>query len=86
MLRAERSVFIYNSSVNTTGCFMKISRAIYNLSQPPVSLPQELLVNQASKEIVAAEKLRVLESRKDIGRAPEKRPAERHWRDIRIPT
>ncbi|KAF8628329.1 hypothetical protein AX15_003874 [Amanita polypyramis BW_CC] len=64
----------------------KVSRAIYSLSQPSTSLPSELLLNQISKEIVAAEKLRVLESRKDLGRAPEKRPLDRYRRDIRVPT
>ncbi|KAK2466896.1 hypothetical protein APHAL10511_001154 [Amanita phalloides] len=44
----------------------KVTRAIHNLSQPPISLPSEVLVDQASKEIVAAEKLRVLETKREV--------------------
>ena len=63
----------------------KISRAIATLSQPPQPQPFDLLVDQASKDILAAEKLRNLESRNTGRGPPEKRPAERPRRDIRIP-
>ncbi len=66
---------------------MKVTRAIQSLSQPPpTSLPLEVLVNQASKEIVAAEKLRVLESKKEIrGQTDSKRPGvDRFRRDMRL--
>jgi len=62
----------------------KVTRAIQSLSQPPTSLSLEVLVNQASKEIVAAEKLRVLESKKEIrGHTDSKRP-DRFRRDMRL--
>jgi hypothetical protein len=66
--------------------FVKVTRAIQSLSLPPTSLPLEVLVNQASKEIVAAEKLRVLESRKEIrGQTDSKRPGvDRFRREMRL--
>lgn len=65
---------------------MKVTRAIYSLSQSPTPLPLAVLVNQASKEIIAAEKLRVLESKKEIGKGQtERRPVERFKRDVRLP-
>lgn len=52
------------------------------MSEPPPETPIETLVNQAAKDIIAAEKLRILEARV----AQEKRGPERHRRETRITT
>ncbi|KAF8636667.1 hypothetical protein AX17_003473 [Amanita inopinata Kibby_2008] len=65
----------------------KVSRVIQGLSQLPLPVPFQVLVNQTAKDIVAAEKLRVLESKRDVGKGlSERRPTERPRRDIRVPT
>jgi hypothetical protein len=86
MRQTERFGLVHNENSFMTIYFVKVTRAIYSLSQPPTSLPLEVLVNQASKEIVAAEKLRVLESKKEIGKGQaDRRPVERFKRDVRLP-
>jgi hypothetical protein len=53
------------------------------MSEPPPEVAIDLLVNQAAKDIVATEKLRVLEARV----AHERRGGpERHRRDVRVTT
>ncbi|PFH54331.1 hypothetical protein AMATHDRAFT_38260 [Amanita thiersii Skay4041] len=65
----------------------KVSRAIQGLSKPPIPLQWEATVNQIAKDLVAAERLRTLESRRGVGKnLPERRPAERPRRDVRLPT
>ncbi|KAJ7774577.1 hypothetical protein DFH07DRAFT_865871 [Mycena maculata] len=51
----------------------KLSRALKILSEPPPEIPVDLLVNQAVKDVVAAEKVRVLEARRDASRAAQPR-------------
>ena len=86
MRRIERFAFVHDGNSFMTIYFVQVNRAIHSLSQPPTPLPLEVLVNQASKEIVAAEKLRVLESKKEIGKGQtERRPVERFKRDVRLP-
>lgn len=53
------------------------------MSEPPPETPIETLVKQAAKDIVAAEKLRILEARV----TQEKRGGpERHRRETRVTT
>ncbi|KAJ7685226.1 hypothetical protein DFH06DRAFT_1157872 [Mycena polygramma] len=51
----------------------KLSRALKILSEPPPDIGVDVLVNQAVKDVVAAEKVRVLEARRDASRAPQGR-------------
>ncbi|KAJ7774854.1 hypothetical protein B0H16DRAFT_1508657 [Mycena metata] len=51
----------------------KISRALKILSDPPPEIAVDILVNQAVKDVVAAEKVRVLEARRDASRATQGR-------------
>ncbi|KAJ6596919.1 hypothetical protein DFH09DRAFT_972654 [Mycena vulgaris] len=51
----------------------KLSRALKILSDPPPDIGAEILVNQAVKDVVAAEKVRVLEARRDASRATQGR-------------
>ncbi|GLB34930.1 putative response to drug [Lyophyllum shimeji] len=57
----------------------KITRALRYMSEPPPETSFEILVNQAVKDIIAAEKLRVLEARV----AQDRRAPERYRRDMR---
>ncbi|KAM6500500.1 hypothetical protein JOM56_003514 [Amanita muscaria] len=89
-LQTEAHIAILDRLRNMSGmeaANRKISRAIAALShsQPPQSQPFDLLVDQASKDIIATEKLRILESRNTGRGPPEKRPAERPRRNVRIP-
>ena len=54
-----------------------------SLSEPPPDVSVETLVSQAAKDVVAAEKLRVLESGKGVY---ERRGPERHRRDMTTST
>jgi hypothetical protein len=61
----------------------QIARALRCMSEPPPETPIDTLVNQAGKDIVAAEKLRILETRV----AQERRGGpERHRRETRVTT
>ncbi|KAJ7709877.1 hypothetical protein B0H17DRAFT_1029591 [Mycena rosella] len=51
----------------------KLSRALKILSEPPPDIGTDILVNQAVKDVVAAEKVRVLEARRDASRATQGR-------------
>ncbi|KAJ6630829.1 hypothetical protein B0H10DRAFT_1938967 [Mycena sp. CBHHK59/15] len=51
----------------------KLSRALKAMSDPPPDIPADILVNQAVKDVVAAEKVRVLETRRDASRATQGR-------------
>lgn len=66
----------------------QLSRALRAMSEPPPEISFNILVNQVAKDIVAAEKLRVLEARRDVGRAVQERRGapDRHRRDVRVPT
>ncbi|KAG6890677.1 hypothetical protein C0995_005049 [Termitomyces sp. Mi166 len=57
----------------------KLTRALQYMSEPPPEMQFETLVNQAAKDVVAAEKLRLSESR-------VVKTLERHRRDIRATT
>lgn len=62
---------------------IKVARALRCMSEPPPEMPIDTLVNQAAKDIVAAEKLRILEGRV----AQERRGGpERHRRETRVTT
>ncbi|RDB21389.1 hypothetical protein Hypma_011626 [Hypsizygus marmoreus] len=60
----------------------KLTRALRYMSEPPPEVSFDSMVNQAGKEIVAAEKLRILESRL----AQDRRVPERHRREMRATT
>lgn len=61
----------------------QVARALRCMSEPPPEMPIDTLVNQAAKDIVAAEKLRILEGRV----AQERRGGpERHRRETRVTT
>ncbi|KAF7363482.1 hypothetical protein MSAN_01004100 [Mycena sanguinolenta] len=62
-LNRLRSIGAQDSSMN------KIARALKILSEPPPDIGSDTLVNQAVKDIVAAEKVRVLEARRDANKA-----------------
>ncbi|KAL1742921.1 hypothetical protein HDZ31DRAFT_42140 [Schizophyllum fasciatum] len=62
---------------------MRIARAMRSLSEPPPDVSVETLVDQAAKDVIAAEKLRVLESGKSVY---ERRGPERHRRDMTTST
>jgi hypothetical protein len=51
----------------------QLSRALKILSDPPPDIGAEILVNQTVKDVVAAEKVRVLEVRRDASRAAQGR-------------
>ncbi|KAJ7109404.1 hypothetical protein C8R44DRAFT_286771 [Mycena epipterygia] len=51
----------------------KLSRALKILSEPPPDIGVDILVNQVVKDVVAAEKVRVLEARRDASRATQGR-------------
>ncbi|KAF8077923.1 hypothetical protein FPV67DRAFT_1403007 [Lyophyllum atratum] len=60
----------------------KLTRALRYMSEPPPETSFETLVNQAVKDIVAAEKLRVLEAKM----VQDRRAPERHRREMRATT
>ena len=62
---------------------LQIARAMRSLSEPPPDVSVDTLVSQAAKDVVAAEKLRVLESGKGVY---ERRGPERHRRDMTTST
>ncbi|KAF8212195.1 hypothetical protein K438DRAFT_1231208 [Mycena galopus ATCC 62051] len=66
-LNRLRSIGAQDSSMN------KIARALRVLSDPPPDIGLDILVNQAVKDVVAAEKVRVLEARRDASRATQGR-------------
>ncbi|KAK0459777.1 uncharacterized protein EV420DRAFT_1620288 [Desarmillaria tabescens] len=43
----------------------KLSRALRNMSEPPPEIPIGSHINQAAKDLIAAEKLRILEARRE---------------------
>jgi len=51
----------------------QLSRALKILSDPPPDIGAEILVNQTVKDVVAAEKVRVLEVKRDASRAAQGR-------------
>lgn len=51
------------------------------MSEPPAEIPIDTLVNQAGKDIVAAEKLRVLEAKGGLER---RGGPERHRKEARV--
>ncbi|KAJ7111596.1 hypothetical protein C8R43DRAFT_935944 [Mycena crocata] len=51
----------------------KLSRALKILSEPPSDPGVDVLVNQAIKDVVAAEKVRVVEAKRDASRATQGR-------------
>ncbi|KAK7020581.1 hypothetical protein R3P38DRAFT_3272569 [Favolaschia claudopus] len=66
-LNRLRSIGAQDSSMN------KIARALKILSEPPPDIGVDILVNQAIKDIVAAEKVRILEARRDASKATQGR-------------
>ncbi|THU91128.1 hypothetical protein K435DRAFT_727522 [Dendrothele bispora CBS 962.96] len=57
----------------------KLARAIRILSESPTEVPLEILVNQVAKDIIATEKLRVLDMSKDFGKpSQDKRGGRSH--------
>ncbi|KAJ7235476.1 hypothetical protein B0H12DRAFT_1141671 [Mycena haematopus] len=66
-LNRLRSNGVQDSSMN------KIARALKVLSDPPPDIGLDILVNQAVKDVVAAEKVRVLEARRDTSKATQGR-------------
>ncbi|EJD06034.1 uncharacterized protein FOMMEDRAFT_119510 [Fomitiporia mediterranea MF3/22] len=59
----------------------KFARSLKSISEPPPEVPIALLIAQVTQELVAAEKLNALESRRELGRMlPDKSK-----RDIRTP-
>lgn len=61
----------------------RIARALRSLSETPSDVSVETLVQQAAKDVIAAEKLRVLETGKGVY---ERRGPERHRRDMTTST
>ncbi|KAJ7285806.1 hypothetical protein C8J57DRAFT_1431486 [Mycena rebaudengoi] len=51
----------------------KLSRALKIMTEPPPDIPADILMNQTIKDVVAAEKVRVLEARRDASRATQGR-------------
>ncbi|KAF7338262.1 hypothetical protein MVEN_02051500 [Mycena venus] len=66
-LNRLRSIGAQDSSMN------KIARALKILSDPPPDIGIDILINQTVKDVVAAEKVRVLEARRDASRATQGR-------------
>jgi len=66
-LHRLRSIGAQDSSMG------KLARALKILSEPPPDIGVDILVNQAMKDVVAAEKVRVLEARRDASRATQGR-------------
>jgi hypothetical protein len=66
----------------------KLQRAMRNMSEPPLEIPFEAMVNQTGKEIVAAEKYAALDAKRDLAKGPQDRRAvqDRHRKEGRIPT
>ncbi|KAL5490495.1 hypothetical protein ACEPAI_5328 [Sanghuangporus weigelae] len=60
----------------------KFTRTLKSLSEPPPELPMTSLIAQATQELVAAEKLHALETRRELGRMLP----DRSRRDLRLPT
>ncbi|KAG6866934.1 hypothetical protein C0991_003850 [Blastosporella zonata] len=60
----------------------KLTRALRYMSEPPPETSFETLVNQAAKDIVAAEKLRVLETKV----VQDRKAPEKHRKDMRAMT
>ncbi|KAH0583846.1 hypothetical protein H2248_009444 [Termitomyces sp. 'cryptogamus'] len=60
----------------------KLTRALQYMLEPPPEMQFETLVNQAAKDVVAAEKLRISEARV----APDRKTLERYRRDMRATT
>ncbi len=52
------------------------------MTEPPPELPADALLSQVAQEMLAAEKLRHLEAKKDVGRSIP----ERSRRDLRMQT
>jgi hypothetical protein len=52
------------------------------MTEPQADVPFEVYVHQAGKDVIAAEKLQALETKKDVGRAAP----DRHRRDARATT
>ncbi|KAJ7449837.1 hypothetical protein FB451DRAFT_1286715 [Mycena latifolia] len=66
-LKRLRSLGAQDSSMG------KLSRALKILSDPPPDIGVDILVNQAVKDVVAAEKVRMLEARRDASRVTQGR-------------
>ncbi|KAG6900874.1 hypothetical protein C0993_009992 [Termitomyces sp. T159_Od127] len=60
----------------------KLTRALQYMLEPPPEMQFEMLVNQAAKDVVAAEKLRTLDTRI----LQDRKTLERHRREIRAIT
>ncbi|KAI5122947.1 hypothetical protein M0805_006828 [Coniferiporia weirii] len=60
----------------------KFVRTVSNLFEPPPEMTTAALVAQASHELLAAEKLHALETRRELGRVHP----DRSRRDVRVPT
>ncbi|KAF5365590.1 hypothetical protein D9758_003325 [Tetrapyrgos nigripes] len=64
----------------------KLARAIRSLSDPPADVALDVMVDQVAKDIIATEKLRILDVNKDLGKAgPDRKggKSSQHATEIR---
>ncbi|KAF8163325.1 hypothetical protein B0H34DRAFT_805778 [Crassisporium funariophilum] len=69
-------------NVILTPATLKIMRAIRSVSDTPPEIPMNILLDQIAKELIAAEKLRVVEAKRENGRVT----GDRFRKDARLPT
>lgn len=64
-----------------------MNRALKSISEPPPSFQMDALLDQIAKEIIATEKLRLLEAKREVGKnVSDKKGMPERRRDGRIPT